>query len=172
MRDARPRTAILGVLAATALLAGCGGGTTGVARLGTATAAGSGAATTPTAASGLRYAACMRSHGVAGFPDSAVTVSGGHVELHLPRAIKRAAGVASASRACARRLPGSSGPGAKHADVPAELAFAHCMRGHGIADFPDPLPGGGFAVPGDTDTPRFAAAERACRSTGVHADGP
>jgi hypothetical protein len=52
----------------------------------------------------------------------------------------------------------------------AALAYAKCMREHGISDFPDPQPGGGIAIqagPGsdlDPDNPQFKAADEACRS--------
>jgi hypothetical protein len=121
------------------------------------------------------YASCMRAHGVSNFPDSAISVSDGRVEMDVPRSIKTEAQFAAASKACQRDLPGGGGP-AKHADVRQELAFASCMRSHGIKDFPDPLPGGGFDLPGDTSSPRFEAAENACQappgSPGVHVNGP
>jgi hypothetical protein len=52
----------------------------------------------------------------------------------------------------------------------AELAYAKCMREHGISDFPDPQPGGGLAIqvePGsdlDPDNPQYKAADDACKS--------
>jgi hypothetical protein len=66
----------------------------------------------------------------------------------------------------------SSSPSASPSGDPrdAELAYAKCMREHGIADFPDPQPGGGIAVqagPGsdlDPDNPQFKAADEACKS--------
>ena len=54
------------------------------------------------------------------------------------------------------------------------LAYARCMRGHGIADFPDPVTSGGrhasihIAIGQGSDlnpdAPAFEAAARACRS--------
>jgi hypothetical protein len=45
------------------------------------------------------------------------------------------------------------------------LAFARCMRQHGI-NIPDPKPGGGIGVDGDAGvnpgSPKFKAAWRAC----------
>jgi hypothetical protein len=52
----------------------------------------------------------------------------------------------------------------------AQLAYARCMRDHGISDFPDPEPGGGIAIQGepgsdlDPNNPRFQEADEACRS--------
>jgi hypothetical protein len=68
------------------------------------------------------------------------------------------------------------GPGASdHASASAlALAFAKCMRAHGLSDFPDPVaePGGGFGFtlnrgPGsdlNPDNPTFKAAQQACQS--------
>jgi len=54
------------------------------------------------------------------------------------------------------------------------LAYARCMRSHGVSDFPDPTPspggGAGFQINGGPgsdlgrDNPRFEAADEACRS--------
>jgi hypothetical protein len=45
----------------------------------------------------------------------------------------------------------------------ADLAFARCMRQHGI-DMPDPKPDGRVDAPGiDPDDPKFKAAEQACQ---------
>jgi hypothetical protein len=51
----------------------------------------------------------------------------------------------------------------------ADLAYAQCMRDHGISDFPDPQPGGGAIQfePGsdlDPNNPQFKAADDACKS--------
>jgi hypothetical protein len=54
------------------------------------------------------------------------------------------------------------------------LAYAHCMRSHGIAGFPGPTPGpngqgGGFSISAGPesdfgpDNPRYEAANRACQ---------
>jgi hypothetical protein len=63
----------------------------------------------------------------------------------------------------------SASPSGDPRDV--ELAYAKCMREHGISDFPDPQPGGGIAIqagpPGsdlDENNPQFKAADDACKS--------
>jgi hypothetical protein len=66
----------------------------------------------------------------------------------------------------------SSSPSASPSGDPrdAELAYAKCMREHGISDFPDPQPGGGLAIqagPGsdlDQNNPQFKAADDACKA--------
>jgi hypothetical protein len=47
----------------------------------------------------------------------------------------------------------------------AALAYARCMREHGISDFPDPQPGGGPIQAGSNwNSPQFNAADDACKS--------
>jgi hypothetical protein len=169
-RLSRHTVLVAAIVGAGLLAAACGGGSTphGVARVGSPKST----TTSAPESSGVRYASCMRAHGVANFPDSAVSVDGDTVQFNTPHGIKSEPHFASAARACARDLPGASGVLAKHVNVQAELAFARCMRSHGITDFPDPLPGGGFNAPGDTNSPQFEAAARACQSTGVHWNGP
>lgn len=90
----------------------------------------------------VAFAGCMRSHGVPRFPDPS-----------SPRAYKTALGARSAqspafqsARAACRHLV----PGGEHSDspaqhperVPAELAFARCLRTRGFPRFPDPTSGG------------------------------
>jgi hypothetical protein len=63
----------------------------------------------------------------------------------------------------------SSTPSASPSGDPteAELAYAKCMREHGISDFPDPQPGGGpiQVGPGSNwNTPQFNAADDVCKS--------
>ena len=51
-------------------------------------------------------------------------------------------GVALLAAACGG---GGGSPGKSRPKVHQELvAFAHCMRAHGVPDLPDPLPDGGF----------------------------
>jgi len=69
-------------------------------------------------------------------------------------------------------VPGQASGGAGLASLED---YAKCMRGHGIEDFPDPVPnsdgqGGSFQTSGgpgsdlNHDDPRFQAADRACQS--------
>src|SRR6266700_3620797 len=65
----------------------------------------------------------------------------------------------------------------------ATLAYARCMRSHGVPNFPDPqITNGGIGVPGgftfDTSglglhqkSPQYQAAARACQSLATHAKG-
>jgi hypothetical protein len=68
---------------------------------------------------------------------------------------------------------GSGGSGSPKAEL---LAYARCVRSHGVSDFPDPttLPGGGVAFqidagPGSDlnhNDPAFKSANQACRALG------
>jgi hypothetical protein len=109
-----------------AVLAGCGG--TGQPS-GTATTSAAGAKTHDVA-----FSDCMRAHGVADFPDP--TSNG----LQIPVSINTKSPIfQSAQQACKRYLPGGGAPPATiPADRAAALAFARCMRTHGLRDFPDP----------------------------------
>jgi hypothetical protein len=89
----------------------------------------------------VRFADCMRSHGVSNFPDPSID----------PRAFKEALDPATAHSpafgpavsACHRLLPrggqhNNQSPAPTHAQITAELAFARCLRSHGFPSFPDP----------------------------------
>jgi hypothetical protein len=48
-------------------------------------------------------------------------------------------------------------------DYQKDLAFAHCMRAHGVPDWPDPLPDGGFPVGNAGNSPQADSAMHACQ---------
>jgi hypothetical protein len=155
--------AVVAVLTGSALLAaGCGGGSSGakVAQLGTTTGPKpSGASADPNA-----YSACMRNHGVGNFPDP-------EGQLIKTRGIdKNSPTFQAAARAC-RSLAPTPAPPAQQAQLQAqELAFAKCMRSHGVPAFPDPQVGNGVthlqvtAGQIDPNSPIVEAATVACRS--------
>jgi hypothetical protein len=72
-----------------------------------------------------------------------------------------AVGVALLAAGC-----GGAG-GSPHASRPAVhqelVAFAHCMRSHGVPDFPDPLPGGGFPRGSEGNSTQADSAMRTCQ---------
>lgn len=92
----------------------------------------------------VRFSSCMRSHGVANFPDAptAGNPSSGHA---FKNAISsNAPAVQSAETACRHLMPKGGQPIQNQQDVhsraqvDAMLAFARCIRGHGFPSFPDP----------------------------------
>src|SRR5260370_7112263 len=68
-----------------------------------------------------------------------------------------------------RAAPGASGrPAASGSSqgstYRSDLAYAACIRSHGVSKFPDPKPNGGFAVTTNPHDPQLQAAQRACAS--------
>ena len=131
----------------------------------------------------LAFSQCMREHGVPDFPDPQTTgdghfgvqINGGPSSTLDPSSTQFQA----AQQACNKLLPkgGTNGKGPSAKDRAAMLAFAACMRSHGLPDFPDPKfssDGGGVVVqaggPGNDksdlrpDSPQFQAAMEACKS--------
>jgi hypothetical protein len=155
-RRAGPLVVLLAAVAVS--VAACGGGGSHDPANGTSTQS-------PARQSGVLFAGCMRSHGVPNFPDP---VPGGG--FGTPSGVKHEPRFQSASQACQGDLPGG-GPSAKHVNIREELNFAGCMRSHGVSNFPDPMPGGGWDIPGNTNSPQFEAAARACQTTGIHWNG-
>jgi hypothetical protein len=120
---------------------------------------------------------CMRANGVSGFPDPIAGPDGGeglpltmNSDGSLTAEGKTFAGPAlrSAERACKAYLPPAGGPPPQ---VSAEqqrkaLAFARCMRAHGVPNFPDPaFSGNGPAGPPagiNPQAPAFRSAARVC----------
>jgi hypothetical protein len=56
----------------------------------------------------------------------------------------------------------------------AELAYSSCIRAHGVPNFPDPQPGGGYprsaiSAIGGQNSPQLVAAQRACHSQAIAA---
>jgi hypothetical protein len=121
--------AVTGLLA----LAGCGSsgqpGTTGT----------SSRSASNLAASGIKFADCMRSHGVPNFPDP--TTSGGGLSIKIGSGINPASpSFQAAQSACRKLLPGGGpGGGAPSPAAKAQLlTISKCMRAHGVSGFPDP----------------------------------
>jgi hypothetical protein len=88
----------------------------------------------------LAYSRCMRSHGVPRFPDP--TSSGAIPKVSLQQLGVSSSRWETAQTACRYLLPNSGGGPSK-----AELQqwmngmfkFAHCMRSHGVSNWPDPV---------------------------------
>jgi hypothetical protein len=90
------------------------------------------------AASGasLKFADCMRAHGVPDFPDPGPGGGfqrGSGIDAQSPA-------FRTANRGCISILKaGSSRPGPTAAERAGLLRFARCMRDHRVPDFPDPM---------------------------------
>ena len=80
--------------------------------------------------------------------------------------------VAALAAACgggpaSSRAPGASGSPAASGSSPgstyqSDLAYAACIRRHGVPNFPDPKPNGGFDVTTNPNDPQLQAAQRDC----------
>jgi hypothetical protein len=90
----------------------------------------------------------MRSNGVPNFPDPQ-RYAGGNVKLTVHN-LGNSPQVKAAMNTCGHLLP--SGPGSpesaqqQRTQLADELSFAHCMRSHGVARFPDPTAQGELSV--------------------------
>jgi hypothetical protein len=191
---------LIGVMTAVVFgLSACGGGSSpGVASVGTTTtttvttAQGtSGSAASGSAASGsattqqqaLRYAKCMRAHGVKNFPDPD---KGGGFEFNKNAVDPSSPAFEATQAKCRKLVPGGGPPAPGTRTHPSSQEMAHmlgvarCMRSHGISGFPDPtttIPSLThftgvvsmiftviFVFPGSLDmhSPQFARAAAAC----------
>jgi hypothetical protein len=158
--------AICGTLA----LAACGSSSPNS----TATAAGSN-----TIAMLDKFSACMRDHGVSGFPDPSTTETPNGFGIDgynfdLPSNLNpQSPAYESADKTC-QPLIGTAG-GAPHQILAkaraAALAHAECMRKHGVPHFPDPTvsgAGGGITVKSGSgginpQSPAFQQAQKICQ---------
>jgi hypothetical protein len=167
------RYATIPALAATLLVAGCGGSKD--------------PSNDPSSASlrsaGLEFASCMRSHGVPNFPDPNAG-SGGGLQVQASRNAQgqtmtvngvsvNAPAFQSAMNTCQKYMPRPKAlPGGITQVKANALKLAQCMRSHGVPNFPDPTvksgPNGGIGVqlagPGlNPQSPALQAAQRKCR---------
>ncbi|MGH7732797.1 MAG: hypothetical protein ACREOE_03610 [Gemmatimonadales bacterium] len=138
--------------------------------------------TTDKYAAALAYSRCMRSHGVANFPDPTQGAGGIQISGSQSGLSPQSPVLASAKQSCRHLLPEGGEP--THADRRQALArmlrTSRCMRAHGVPSFPDPtasapsdragyssiMSNGGawLAIPGSIDlgTPAFKHAAAAC----------
>jgi len=191
MRPYRILAPLGATLGLALVAAGCGGGSGSpqVASLSgggsnTATSAGAPADSPPSASSGggltlktqngLEFSRCMRSHGVANFPDPN---SQGVIAIGPSSGIDASsAKFQAAQQACQQLIGGGKAPSVNPAQLAKArrqaLAFSACMRRHSLPDFPDPdFSNGGIGIHiraksgGDLDphSPTFQTAMRTCQ---------
>jgi len=170
----RTRTVLaLGLMLALAP-AGCAGNAdddgdlVATARSGAPTTAGSTGSSTdpdPDSDAPLKYAQCMRGHGMTWFPDP--QPGGGPVRITTPKGLDPKK-MEAAQNACRRYAPnGGDKPKIDPAQVEQARQMAKCMRANGVPNFPDPNADGGIGFdrgklgtgPGE---PAFDKAEQIC----------
>jgi hypothetical protein len=132
----------------------------------TLTACGSSGISVGTTATGaLKFADCLRSHGVPNFPDPGGPIAAG---------IKQSPAFRSAMYTCLRLYPPATSTGKPFTGAQriAALARVTCIRNHGIPNFTDPTfprSGGELfpAIPGfNPESPAFRHAATACGLSG------
>jgi len=134
-RRAKPMAAAIASLAL--LAAGCGSSSPASPNTGSAASF---------TAAAFKYSSCMRNHGLPSFPDPTMTDHNGQQVAYLTATIPIDPSPAfkSAQNACRGILPtpNNTSPTQLAAQQNAReqhiLAFAKCLRSHGIPDFPDP----------------------------------
>jgi len=116
----------------------------------------------------LAFSGCMRKHGVASFPDPTRNADGSYgfaADLGQLRKLVRSSQKALDS--CEPLLAESGILSSANIGKFRQqmLAYATCMRSHGVADFPDPNANGRFGgqLKSLRNTPAFQAAVTACR---------
>jgi len=135
----------------------------------------------------LRFAGCMRQHGITDFPDPSTSgnfqIQGSDGPNGSPSDLDpSSATFQSAQQACNKYLPANVRNGKPDPQMQQKaLHFSQCMRQHGITDFPDPtFQNGGAGIqlnPStnsdlDPNNPQFQAAQQACASIlGIGKDG-
>jgi len=163
--------AVVALFTVSALAACGGGGSGGVASLGGASGGKDGGTATTASEdpedAALAFVRCMREHGV-DMPDPS---AGGGIQLTVRPGNKTK--VDAAQKACQPLLQAAAPkltPEQQTAMQDAALAFARCMREHGV-DMPDPTFGhGGIVMQKNSkgtglnpDDPKFKAAAKACQ---------
>jgi hypothetical protein len=150
--------------------AACGSNSPNVAKLGPTASTTTSRATSGTSLD--QFSACMRSHGLAQFPDPINNGQTLNVRVAPGSALDPGSPqYQNALTACHSLAPGFGGPQAQTITPADELDYlkaAACMRGHGVADFPDPTIKDGhvkFVMPPgvNRNSPRVQATIAICR---------
>ena len=121
-----------------------------------------------------RFAACMRQHGVANFPDPIVHQSAHSQSIGIRAVITKSPADRSAQKACAGIMPQPTGQdlasqaAQQRQHAQDMLSFARCIRSRGIYKFPDPDSQGNLSPQTlssagvDLHAPAVLNAARAC----------
>ena len=175
--------AVITATSALALLAAACGGAPGshVAQLGSTTTKSSTSSWAAAAQQNgmLAFSRCMRSHGVPNFPDP--NSSGALPKSQVDQLAASSPQFPPAHRACEHLLPNGGQPTqAQVQQAWNEMRnFAHCMRSHGVPNWPDPAATSQqdqrpfFHVPDsiDPNAPQITTKIRVCQHV-LHANNP
>ena len=119
----------------------------------------------------LKYAECVRSHGLSDFPDPVPAAGGGFAFRVSPGLNPRSPSpqFQSATKACQKDVPPSLANLTPAMMAANRAEYTDCMRAHGEPDFPDPNSQGLIKITNSTgiigpSSPQFRRAEKACQS--------
>lgn len=174
--DPKRLQVLLATLAGAVAIAGCGANSSSPSVSGGTTATGD--------ASPIGLSKCMRANGVPNFPDptagpggegfNGIGVPVGGKSLTVDGITFSGPALQTAEKACKAYLPPGNGPPPpiSPAQKAKALAFARCIREHGVPGFPDPVFSGDRRVeipsPSDVNpnSPAFEQAMTACGGAG------
>ena len=133
-------TAVLASIAAATVIAACGSSSSNASNSSNSSDHPTQAQIQQDEQAAVRFADCMRSHGVPSFPDPTSSPRG--FKTALDPSSRRSPAFQSALNGCGHLLPRSRVSTQSDVHSPAQiasfLAFARCMRSHGFPSFPDP----------------------------------
>jgi hypothetical protein len=155
-----------GLVALGLSVAACSSGSTssGVASVGSSSAAGQSSSHVSGKPSTLAYAKCMQSHGIKNFPEPN---SSGQLVLTPGESLPDTSSpqFQVAAKACVSLRPAGVSPAQQAQQLDKDIAYAKCMRSHGVTNFPDPDPstGDSFDLQGiDVNSSQVQSADKAC----------
>jgi hypothetical protein len=167
-RRSRRRGGVMaaGLVALGLSTAACSAGSNspGVASVSSSQAAGQTSSHVSGKPSTLAYAKCMQSHGIKNFPEpnssGELTVTPGQSlpDFNSPQ-------FQAAAQACVSLHPAGVTPAQQAQQLDKDIAYAKCMRSHGVTNFPDPDPstGDSFDLQGiDVNSSQVQSADKAC----------
>jgi hypothetical protein len=166
-RSPRQGGAIAAGLVALGLsVAACSSGSSGpgVASAGSSSAASQSSSQVSGKQSTLAYAKCMQSHGIKNFPEPN---SSGQLTLTQGQSLPDTSSpqFKAAATACVSLHPAGVSPAQQAKQLQLGIAYAKCMRSHGVTNFPDPDPstGDSFDLQGiDVNSSQVQAADKTC----------
>jgi hypothetical protein len=137
IRKRRPLATLVLVSVIAVIGAGCGSNTpTGTAN-GSANSGGTGGNAQATKQEkAVKFAECVRAHGVPHFPDP-----GTSGEINFGVDVSKEVFTAAVSACKSLEPPGALSSKRSTKQQSAALRFAQCVRVHGVPDFPDPVNG-------------------------------
>lgn len=152
-----------GLLALASIALICAGCTSGTSKPEAAASTSAAASLSPREAA-VKFAECMRTNGIAAFPDPDASGS-----LTID-AVANGTGIDTSSPAWSQALAackslqpsGFTGNKRNAAQQQAAIMFAQCVRDHGVPDFADPDPNGPLIDIQTGITPTITAALKTC----------